>query len=188
MNRMNTLAISVALTAQPSVFGGVVIHTSYASWSASVGGGDAKIDFNLGASQDLAGQYESIGVTFDGTPFVTTMPSSDGWGVITPFPTFSISATFETAQNGIAFDFMSLFKVSLFSSGVLVYQSPQLNTFGPVFRGLSTDFSFDKAVIESIPETVPGAIDNLYLANPVPGPGSAVIMMMALCVRQRRRR
>lgn len=191
MNRMNTLAISVALTAQPSVFGGVVIHTSYASWSAAVGGGDAKINFNLGSAQELFDQYAGLGVHFNGTLQTGPISSAsdpDGWAAVTLFPTFAMTVDFDSDQTGGAFDLASLFKVSLFNNGLLVGEVPQINTFGPVFRGLTSDEPFDRLVLQALPGNAPGHLNNMYVGNPVPGPGAAAIVMMGLCSLRRRRR
>ena len=190
MNRTNMLAMSVALAAQGSVFGGVVIHTSYASWSAAVGGGDAKIDFNLGSAQELFDQYAGLGVHFNGT--LQTGPISgsgdpDGWAAVTLFPSFAMTVDFDGDQTGAAFDLASLFKVSLYNNGTLVGEVPQINTFGPVFRGLTSDQPFDRLVLQALPGNAPGHLNNMYVGNPVPGPGGAAIAMMAFARTRRRR-
>jgi hypothetical protein len=166
----------------------VVIHTSYASWSTAVGGGDAKIDFNLGSAQELFDQYAGLGLHFSGTAQVGSGGAAmDGWSAATLFPNFATTIDFDADQVGIAFDLMTLFKVSLFKNGTLVGEVPQLNTFGPVFRGVTSDQAFDRVILQALPGTAPGHFDNMYVANPVPGPGGAAIAMLAFA-RMRRRR
>ena len=191
MNRMNVLAMSVALAAQGSVFGGVVIHTSYASWSTAVGGGDAKIDFNLGSAQELFDQYAGLGVHFNGT--LQTGPISgpgdpDGWVAVTLFPTFAMTVDFDSDQTGAAFDLGWIFKASLYKNGTLVGEVPQLNTFGPVFRGITSDQPFDRLVLQALPGGVPGSLNNMYIGNPIPGPAGAGVLVLALLHGRRRSR
>jgi hypothetical protein len=188
MNRTNMLAMSVALAAQGSVFGGVVIHTSYASWSAAVGGGDAKIDFNLGSGQELFDQYGYLGAHFGGTLQTgTTSGDADGWAAVTLFPTFAMTVDFDSDQTGAAFDLVWLFRASLYNNGTLVGEVPQLNTGGPVFRGITSDQPFDRLVLQALPGGVPGSLNNMYIGNPIPGPAGAGVLVLAL-LRGRRRR
>lgn len=184
---MRTTFLSTCLAVGSSAYGSVVVHTSYESWSAAVGGGDAIIDFDLGSSQDLFDQYGDLGVHFGGTAFALTTSLGDGWGAITLFPTFAMKLSYDSPQYGIGLDLINPFKVSLFSNGQLIYQSPQLNTFGPVFRGISTDVAFDTAVVQSIPSTTNGTLDNIYVSNPIPEPAAVWTFAMFAGGRRRRR-
>lgn len=178
----------VIVTSPGLALGGVVVHTHYASWSATVGGGDAKIDFNLGSGQELFDQYDYLGAHFGGTLQTgTTLGDADGWATVTLFPTFAMSVDFDSDQTGAAFDLVWLFKASLYNNGTLLGEVPQLNTGGPVFRGITSDQPFDRLVLQALPGGVPGSLNNMYVGNPVPGPGGVAIVMMALRSRRRRR-
>jgi hypothetical protein len=63
----STLAATVVAMSSANAFAGIVVHTTYSSWSAAVGGGDAKIDFDLRSGQDLLDQHAALGVRFGGT-------------------------------------------------------------------------------------------------------------------------
>jgi hypothetical protein len=162
------------------------LHSSYSSWSAAVGGGDAKIDFNLGSITPVTTQYQSLGVTFP--PFSATAgPSSvasDGWVAITGFISgYAMTLTYATPQVGIGFDLIQSFIVDLYFQGTLIYSSPELNA---LVHGISGTQTFDKAVLRSVTGDT-SAVDNIYVANPIPGPASAALLAAIGLGRRRRR-
>jgi hypothetical protein len=150
------------------------LHSSYASWSTAVGGGDATIDFNLGAITPVTTQYQSLGVTFG--PFSATAGpgsvASDGWLAITGFQSgHQMTLTYATPQVGIGFDLIQSFFVDLYLGGTLVYSSPALNA---LVHGISsTSQTFDKAVLRAVTGDN-SRVDNIYVANPIPGAASVL--------------
>jgi hypothetical protein len=186
--RAACLTIAAFAVSQRETHADVTIHTTYAAWSAAIGGGDAKIDFNLGSAQQVTEQYADLGVHFlPGSTKAGTMEwPSDGWGAWTLSPNFAMTLDFDGPQYGIAADLGSWFSVKLYWQGNLTYQSPQLNQIQS-FRGVTSTQPFDRAVFASIPSNATGSLDNIYVSNPVPGPAALTVLTVgALACRRRR--
>jgi uncharacterized protein (TIGR03382 family) len=173
-----------------SVHAGLTVFTSYEAWSISIGGTDAKIGFDLGSAQEITSQYSALGVQFaSGTTYAGFDPFlADHWKACNTFQTgYQFVANFDTPQFAIGFDlFLKPVQLELYSAGNLVYTSPALNpNFG--FRGVVTTQSFDKMVLKAVdPQFF--CMDNMYVGNPVPGPGAIAVAMAALAPSGRRRR
>ena len=163
------------------------LHSSYSSWSAAVGGGDATIDFNLGSITPVTTQYQSLGVTFapfSATAFPSSTVASDGWLAVTGFlAEHKMTLTYATPQVGIGFDLIQSFFVDLYFQGTLIYSSPELNA---LVHGISGTQTFDKAVLRSVTGDT-SKVDNIYVANPIPGPASAALLAAIGLGRRRRR-
>ena len=169
---------------------GATIYTSYAAWSSAIGGTDAKIDFNIGTPALLAEQYAWMGVHFEPgqASVVHDFSAPDGWlALATPFGGNKFVVNYDTPQSSLGFDLLALFSVSLYLGDSLVYQSSQINSGTPVFRGLVLTETFDHAVIQGLAGPLP-RLDNLYVGTPIPAPAAGAALLAGLLAGGRRRR
>jgi hypothetical protein len=185
------LAAAVVLPA-PSAHAGLTLYSSYAEWSGAIGGGDATINFDLGTAQEITSQYSALGVQFaPGTTYAAFDPfTPDKWLGCNTFQTgYQFVADFDTPQFAIGFDmFPGPLQVELYSGGSLISVSPTLNPgffFG--FGGVVTTQGFDRMVLKAVdPQFF--CVDNMYVGNPVPGPGAIAFAAFAAFPGSRRRR
>ncbi len=183
-------AACVSLGCATAASAEVVLMTSQSAWSAALGGGDATLDF-IGQAGFLSDQYASLGVHFlPGSTAAVSTSHGDNFAIS---PTFSFgyqsTIDFDTLQYGVGLKPIGLFSAALYLQGSLVYQSPPLTDASNKFRGFLSSEPFDRVVFTSIPFG-PGLIDNVYIGNPIPGPGVGVALAAfgALGASRRRRR
>jgi len=170
---------------------GATIYTSYADWSAAIGGMDAKIDFNIGTPGLVTEQYAPLGAHFlpgSTSAGVTTM-DPDGWLGATTFQGgHKMIVDYDVPQFALAGDFISIFKVTFYLGDALVYASGPLSQTGEDFRGLVLDSTFDRAVLERVPGPQLGLVANLYVGTPIPAPAAGAVLLAGLLAGGRRRR
>jgi hypothetical protein len=94
-----------------------------------------------------------------------------------------MTLTYATPQIGIGFDLIQSFFVDLYFQGTLIYSSPELNA---LVHGISGTQTFDRAVLRAATGDS-SAVDNIYVANPIPGPASAALLAAIGLGRRRRR-
>lgn len=188
MRSIRLAALAMCWLVASSVHADVVIVNNYSSWSAALGGGDAKMDF-IGQSGFLSDQYAYLGAQFlpGGTVTVNTA-LGDGWAIAATFPGGNkITIDFATGQYGVGLDLLNSYKASLYYQGELLFASGTLNISSGVFRGLLSTSAFDRVVFEPVGLVV-GKIDNVYVGNPIPAPGVGVILGLSVAVAGVRRR
>jgi hypothetical protein len=167
----------------------VTIYNTYSSWHNVIGGGDAEIDFHLTQFEPLHDQYAYLGAHFDpGCGFSSEFSdANDDWGAITSFSGgFKFGIDFDAPQAGLGLTMFTQFKLSLFANGQVLYESDELITFGPSFRGIVTSLPFDRVEIYSM--SGPGFLDDIFVANPIPTPPVAAVLLGMLAPGRSRRR
>ncbi len=183
-------AACVSLGCATAASAEVVLMTSQSAWSAALGGGDATLDF-IGLDGFLSDEYASLGVHFlPGSTVVGSTSHGDNFAISTTFSFgYQVTIDFETLQYGVGLKPISLFSAALYLQGSLVYQSPPLTDASNKFRGFVSSQAFDRVVFKSL-NGGPGGIDNVYIGNPIPGPGVVVALAAfgALGASRRRRR
>jgi hypothetical protein len=171
----------------------VTIFTDYDAWSAAIGGTDATIDFVLGSPPGqitpLTDQYGHFGVQF--APGYTVagphVNAPDGWIAHTTFLNQMV-IDYDIAQAALAVKTTTPFTAKLYLGGIFVLETPLISA--GVFRGftLGDGLQFDRAILAQGPN-LGYAIDDLYVATPIPSAGGALVVAgMIGCVRGRGRR
>jgi hypothetical protein len=172
----------------------VTIFTDYDAWSAAIGGTDATIDFVLGTPPSqitpLTDQYGHLGVHF-APGYTVAIPTAivpDGWVAETTFLNQMV-IDYDLAQAALAVKITTPFTAKLYLGGVFVLETPLISA--GLFRGftLGDGLQFDRAILAQGPN-LDYAIDDLYVAMPIPSAGGALVvagMIGCACGRGRRR-
>ncbi len=102
---------------------------------------------------------------------------------------YSIPVSFDGLQYGVAFRLVTAAKIRCYLDNVIVFESSQLIPFpNSAFRGFKIDAPFNNIVIGNGELNGSAGIDDLYVANPIPGPAALPLLLSLFAVSRRRRR
>jgi len=169
----------------------VTEHFNFSQWSIVADDVTAITFTEFPSFTVITDQYAHLGATFaDGNDFTFSSTSfpQDGFG-LAGSDSDSITVQFDAPRSTIGVHYPGAMFIELYNQGTLFYTSINYDPalFGP-FVGLASTIPFDTVVIGSWATFGQAFIDNLYFGPPVPGPGGAAVMGLAILSFARRRR
>jgi len=188
--RHSTIFLAVLVTASRAHASFTVVK-GIDNWNAAVPT-STTIDFNLGSSQFVSNQYESLGVMFpDAEEWAYAFDGFqiDGWGCKGALDgDADIHLKFLQPQYAVGAWFPGKLFAKLYWQGELIYSSQSLDS-APLtydFGGIVSTQPFDEVVLWDSDGFV--FVDDIKFSSTVPAPGAAVILLAgALRGRGRRR-